>query len=80
MVPEQFELVGEQGTPVKLRDGPAAVTDVIGRFSASHRFRHSTAIASPDARRRTKWKHRESEDLPATDTMGSSWVRSVSRT
>jgi len=63
-----------QGTPVKFRDGPAAVIDVMGNF-LRQMLHYLSAIVekllTPDAsesdsREGMQRTHRESEDLPLT--------------
>lgn len=63
-----------QGTPVKLRDGPAAVIDVMGNFLCQ-KLHYLLAIveklvsrdaAASESREGMQWTHRESEDLPLT--------------
>ena len=63
-----------QGTPVKFRDGPAAVIDVMGNF-LRRMLHYLSAIvekllthdaAESDLREGMQRTHRESEDLPLT--------------
>lgn len=68
-----------QGTPVKFRDGPAAVTDVMGGFPIRYCiffqplltsfYTHNASEAVP--REGMQWKHRESEDLPHSGCDGT---------
>ena len=63
-----------QGTPVKLRDGPAAVIDVMGNFLRQMLHYLSAIVekllthdaAESDLREGMQRTHRESEDLPLT--------------
>ena len=63
-----------QGTPVKLRDGPAAVIDVMGNFLRQMLHYLSAIVeklltrdaAESDLREGMQRTHRESEDLPHT--------------
>ena len=63
-----------QGTPVKLRDGPAAVIDVMGNFLRQMLHYLSAIVeklltrdaAESDSREGMQRTHRESEDLPLT--------------
>jgi hypothetical protein len=63
-----------QGTPVKFRDGPAAVIDVMGNFLRQMLHYLSAIVeklltrdaAESDSREGMQRTHRESEDLPLT--------------
>lgn len=63
-----------QGTPVNLRDGPAAVIDVMGNFLRQMLHYLSAIVeklltrdaAESDSREGMQRTHRESEDLPLT--------------
>ena len=63
-----------QGTPVKFRDGPAAVIDVMGNFLRQMLHYLSAIVekllthdaAESDLREGMQRTHRESEDLPLT--------------
>ncbi len=63
-----------QGTPVKFRDGPAAVIDVMGNFPRQMLHYLSAIVeklltrdaAESDSREGMQRTHRESEDLPLT--------------
>lgn len=61
-----------QGTPVKVRDGPAAVIDVMGNFlrqilhylsAIVEKLLTRDAVESR-SREGMQWTHRKSEDLP----------------
>ncbi len=63
-----------QGTPVKFRDGPAAVIDVMGNGLRQMLHNLSAIVeklltrdaAESDSREGMQRTHRESEDLPLT--------------